>query len=171
MRNVQGRGSGPRRRGAEAPRRSFRPEARGARPCSAPRRASANPEGNAGQNLGRDRQPKPPWCHQRRRGRGGIGGNRRPSSGPGLPREAAARGGCVVLLHLLRAESQLLQPQPLVVRRHMPAPQHQVARCAAHRLAVEQQLHLVLALLSGVSLRRQTPAREPAVTWPARSWA
>ena len=44
MRNVQGRGSGPRRRGAEAPRRSFRPEARGARPCSAPRRASANPD-------------------------------------------------------------------------------------------------------------------------------
>ena len=38
-------GSGPRRRGVEAPRRSFQTEARGARPGSAPRRASVNPAG------------------------------------------------------------------------------------------------------------------------------
>ena len=47
-------GSEPRRRGAEAPRRSFRPEARGARPASAPRRAAANPGGwSGGSRAGR----------------------------------------------------------------------------------------------------------------------
>ena len=44
-------------------------------------------EGSASQDLGRDREPKPRRCHQRRRrpGRGGNKGNRRSSRGPGPP--------------------------------------------------------------------------------------
>ena len=47
-------------------------------------------ESSAGQDLGRNREPKPRGCHQRCRRRGGNGGNRRFSRWPGQPRVAAA---------------------------------------------------------------------------------
>ena len=66
---------------------------------------------------------------------------------------ATAGGYSLVLSHLLRAMAQLRRPQPLVCRRRMAAPPHQVVRDAPHLLAVEQQLHLVLALLPRVGHR------------------
>ena len=53
---------------------------------------------------------------------------------------------------------QLLQPQLLVVRCRVAPPAHQEARDAAHHPAVEQQLHLVLALLPQVGY------------WPGSRW-
>ena len=51
---------------------------------------------------------------------------------------------------------QLLQPQLLVVRCRVAPPEHQEARDAAHHPTVEQQLHLVLALLPQVGYRPGT---------------
>ncbi len=59
----------------------------------------------------------------------------------------AARGGSILLDHPLRAVSQLLRPQPLVVRQSVAMPPHELVQDPADLLAVEQQFHLVPALL------------------------
>ena len=59
-------------------------------------------------------------------------------------------GGRRILRHVLAAVNQLLLAQPLVVGGCVTPPAHRIARDAAHPAAVEQQLHLVLALLSRV---------------------
>jgi hypothetical protein len=91
----------------------------------------------------------PPPCWGRRRARGPAG--------------APAARGCsrVVLCHPLRAVSQLLSPQPLISR-SVAAPPHEVVQDPADLLAVEQQLHLVLALLPLVGHR----ARNRGVVGP-----
>ena len=64
MRTAQGPGQAP------APRRSFRPEARGARPGSAPRRASANPGGRGG--VRSDVRQRRPRCRPKSEARPGL---------------------------------------------------------------------------------------------------
>ena len=59
-------------------------------------------------------------------------------------------GGGIILHPLLAAVSQLLLAQPLVVGGYVTPPEYQVACNSAHLAAVEQQLRLVLALLSRV---------------------
>ena len=63
--------------------------------------------------------------------------------GPACGVATGCRG--VVLRHLFLAVRQLLRPQLLVVRRCVAPPSHQVVCDAAHKPAVEQKLHLVLA--------------------------
>ena len=114
------------------------PRSRGPSPRSASGTARPAPRG---QDLGRGREPEPGRRHKGRRQPRGSGGR-----SSGLVRcspahGAAAWGGGVVLRHLPRAVRQLHHAQPLVVRRCMPPPPHQVACDAARRPAVEQQLH------------------------------
>ena len=130
----------------------------------------ATDEGRAADDLRRARQPKPRRRHESRRDKnrgGGVGqGSRRNRCGAaGTACGAAAGGSSIVLRHLLRAVRQLIQAQPRVVGRGVAPPTHQVASDAADGLAVEQQLHLMFALLSSVrdwsgGRRRPAPREE-----------
>jgi hypothetical protein len=78
-------------------------------------------------------------------GGGGVrGGSRRVAA---RTRRAAGRRGAAAYSATL---DRLLRAQPLVVRRRVSTPSHQIACNAPLLLAVEQQLHLVLALLPRV---------------------
>ena len=92
-------------------------------------------QGRPGQDLGWGREG-PGRCGPGGRWRNGQRGRTSPP---------ATWSHCVVLGHLLRTVRQLLQPQPLVVRRGVAPSQDQVARHTAHQQAIEQQLHLVLS--------------------------
>ena len=136
------------------------PRSRGPSPRSASGTARPAPRG---QDLGRGREPEPGLRHKGRRQPRGSGGR-----SSGLVRcspahGAAAWGGGVGLRHLPRAVRQLLHAQPLVVRRCMPPPPHQIACDAAHRPAVEQQLHSVFTFLGHrPGAGNPPPARERA---------
>jgi hypothetical protein len=124
-------------------------------------------EGLPHQALRRSREPESGGCHEGRLGRGRRGGpgRRRLRHRSGPAGRAAAWGHGIVLGHLLLAVLQLLRQQPLVVRLSVTLPPHQVAHDTAYQQAVEQQLHLVLAILSPVgnrpgSLRRPCPLEE-----------
>jgi hypothetical protein len=75
---------------------------------------------------------------------------------PAFRRAPRWRGGSVVLGHPLRAVGQLLRPQPLVVRQSVATPPHYLVLDPTDLLEVEQQLHLVLALLSRVRHRARS---------------
>ena len=68
----------------------------------------------------------------------------------------------------LRAVPKLLRAQPLIVRRRVAPPPHEVVLDTLLLRAVEQQLHLVLALLPLVCL---TPGPDPVERRPTRGWA
>ena len=91
-------------------------------------------EGSAGQDLRRGREPKPRRCHQRLRRRGGHG--RKPPVQ--LRARAAARFRGAGRWRRTPPPSPGSAPAPpLVIRRRMPAPPHQVALDAAHRPVVD----------------------------------
>ena len=96
-----------------------------------------------------------------------IGTVNRRSGGAAPTRGVAARGRGVVLRHLLRTVRRPIQPQSRVVRLRVTRPSHwQVPRDAAHRPAIEQWLHLMLALLPRVrhlGRRRPNPLEEGLV--------